>query len=262
MDVYFVLRNDNGTQTNCTFLIDGEQRGSLFQVGNGGGWIYNFLAFTIGDLPDTQHTLTIKQGAVSLLVFDRLSYTKTIPATTSAGATTSTSTSTSTSLNITPTSQTSTSRKAPNVGAIAGGVVGGVVFLLVMLAASIYLRRKRSQKVQSSGTYLIPAPSRHTDNLSILFDQDVGLPVESPYYPPQNPVQSGPQTSQTAFSSVAMPVPPSRNSKQRPLANSAQSYTTSPVTSTNYNPYEQGPRRQVDGGVSLKHGDFPPAYPK
>ena len=150
VDVYFVFRNDRGVQTNVTFLIDGQERGSLLRIGTGvgdeGGYIYNFTAFTISNLPDQQHVLTIAQGSTSLIIFDYLTYTRTVAVTSSSVPA---STSAASTLGGTQTSSASsaTSTGSPsNVGAIAGGVVGGIVFLAVGIAGLIYFFCRRNRK--------------------------------------------------------------------------------------------------------------------
>ena len=129
-------------QTNATFLIDGQERGSLHRLGNGinGNWTYNFSAFKVSDLNADKHQLTIRQGSSSLIVLDYISYI-------AIDATSTTSSITSSSNLALPSSTRENSGDVARIGAVIGGVIGGVLLLIGIIIGVgffVYRRRHRS----------------------------------------------------------------------------------------------------------------------
>jgi len=154
--VYFVYNNKRNAQTNVTFLIDGQPRGSLLRIGTGiadeEGWIYNMSAFSLSGLNGTQHTLIINQGVQSMIVLDYLKYTPSAP----TSYTSTTSVTKSSTISSTRTSASVPSSHTPvndtprlDVGTIIGATIGGTVVIICMAIAAFLARRRRAFKRRS-----------------------------------------------------------------------------------------------------------------
>lgn len=163
-DVYLVFRNLQDALTNLTFLVDGEVRGSLLKMGTGNGsWIYNYNAFSIGGLDNTEHELVISNGSPSAIVLDYMSYTKllapvtqdTILGETETDAPTSVTpvTTTLSQVRASP-SATATTTQTPFISHnVAIGLAVAAVPVIAVLIGGILLcrrrRRRRSGQVES-----------------------------------------------------------------------------------------------------------------
>ncbi|KZT24560.1 hypothetical protein NEOLEDRAFT_1094376 [Neolentinus lepideus HHB14362 ss-1] len=154
------------TLTNLTFRLDGNGVGENYVhvPTTSTSFQYNVPVYVNDSIPNGQHTLEIEATGdtnSSLVLFDYATYTydsDPVSSSTSASATSSPS----------PTnSQISSPKHSSNVGAIAGGVVGGVAFLAaILLGAFLYSRRRRS------GVHEIGGPRRRRNKVDLTDSDD------------------------------------------------------------------------------------------
>ncbi|KAF9266984.1 hypothetical protein L218DRAFT_956072 [Marasmius fiardii PR-910] len=131
------------------FTLDGSPVGNDFSLQpNSTDYQYNVPVITLEDLPNKEHEFTMEASSTttdSVVLFDYATYLfdGTLPI-------------------INDNSSVSGSSKN-NIGAIVGGVIAGIVFLLGM-AAAVFLRRRR-RKMQQEKFFVTPEPfvqSPHT----------------------------------------------------------------------------------------------------
>ncbi|EJF67361.1 hypothetical protein DICSQDRAFT_165186 [Dichomitus squalens LYAD-421 SS1] len=146
--VYNIIANDlpgTTTFTNLTFWIDNEVVGSFtHSPENTEAFFYSQAVYVNETLPNGLHSLVMHAGGASesLILFDRIVYTsQDDPSSTSSAASSSSPSQSS------PTSQALSSHSAGKsstpVGAIVGGVVGGVGVIVLLGLLVFCLRRKR-----------------------------------------------------------------------------------------------------------------------
>ncbi|KAF8077613.1 hypothetical protein FPV67DRAFT_1775019 [Lyophyllum atratum] len=195
--VFFILANfvADGvtTETACNFTLDGRAAGSFNHVPSTSTALeYNALSFSQTSLKNVDHKLVISTSGITdrniFVNFDYAIYTfddtptptptplptstpTTTPNTTSTSATSSSSPGTPTtsqSTTRTQESQTSTSTSDNsngssssklNIGAIAGGVAGGVVAILALILLFICFRRRRRSPNPSHNGFSIDGES-------------------------------------------------------------------------------------------------------
>ncbi|KAG8900578.1 hypothetical protein FRB99_005968 [Tulasnella sp. 403] len=179
LDVYFVFRNDVNAWTNVTFFIDNVNYGTLLQVGQGKGWIYNYRAFTISGLEDKPHKIVISQSSPSGMILDYLVYNTTgntlsnpAPSTSINGfrstptngasrtpASTSPSLST-TQIPSTPESATGASVVGPNrsgelIGAVLGAIFGTLALVIALGVGVVFYRRIQRRRRLTMCTFYV-----------------------------------------------------------------------------------------------------------
>ncbi|KAJ7456582.1 hypothetical protein FB451DRAFT_1098704 [Mycena latifolia] len=195
--VYFILANDEGdgitTTTKANFSIDGTSAGTFTHTPTSSTDLqYNALVFSQTGLSNAAHSLLIStEGADDIYVnFDYAIYTHedTDSTTTTATATTATTATTAPTVETSGTTSTkssstasvassksassagaasaatssaSSSTTSSHVGAIAGGVVGGIVALAVIAGLFFYCRRRHHRMLLEDITQ--HQPTDHPD---------------------------------------------------------------------------------------------------
>ncbi|KAM5539198.1 hypothetical protein V8D89_007071 [Ganoderma adspersum] len=138
------LPNSTITIADIAFSIDGSNPYTFTRQPdpNSDTILYNQLVYRNTTLEDGPHTLTMTVGSYSLVLFDYLLYTQ------SNDTTSATATSTSTNAGQPPPTQPNTPTSARSsstpIGAIAGGVVGGIVLLSGVALGAFVLGRRRT----------------------------------------------------------------------------------------------------------------------
>ncbi|PIL32307.1 hypothetical protein GSI_05553 [Ganoderma sinense ZZ0214-1] len=152
--VFNILPNtlfNTTTFVNITFSIDGEDAGTFTRSPDSSSTIlYNQLIYRNVTLEDGPHTLIMTAGgdSKSLFLFDYLLYT------TQGNDSATTSTPQQSSMPMSTNTPTSLAQSSPSssrtpVGAIAGGVIGGIVLIGIAVVAVLFRRR-----------FLRPKPTR------------------------------------------------------------------------------------------------------
>lgn len=192
--VYFIVPNFvqfTTTLVNVTFSIDGTFYGQYQHIPRTTSTIsYNTLVFHTTNLANTDHTIEIRASGsnASLILFDNMIYTvdEADPTSSSLGSTfTIVPPTLSNSPDPSPSSAATGAarefRSSPPIGAIAGGVAGGVAILSLLLVFYCYLRKratKRARQPQISvhtamayvfnqPTATLARPSTHPDVVSV-----------------------------------------------------------------------------------------------
>ncbi|KAK0429581.1 hypothetical protein EV421DRAFT_544512 [Armillaria borealis] len=157
--IYLILSNfpqSTGLVSDaiCDFRIDGEVAGSFRHDTDGTyQFEYNVLAYSNATLGDDDHSLLIEISGVepSYVIFDYVVYTNTRVSITFPAGVSSTSSTTqnlaTTSLFVSTagppsSSSSSSSFRQPFKGAIAGIVVGVLIFIALIASSFLYLRRR------------------------------------------------------------------------------------------------------------------------
>ncbi|KAG6817766.1 hypothetical protein H0H87_003174 [Tephrocybe sp. NHM501043] len=156
--VYFILANNVGpgitTESLADFILDGEVISTFHHnPTNSSAYEFNSLVFSKDGLANINHTLLIKTSGVDRHIYNNFDYaTYTFDDTpTAPNSTTPSRSATSTPMvSQTTTAVSSPSQSSVPVGAIAGGVVGGVVILIGTIFILLFLRRRR-HRVSTSG---------------------------------------------------------------------------------------------------------------
>ena len=143
------LPNSTITLANITFSIDGSDPYAFFRQPdpNSNTIMYNQLVYRNTALEDGPHTLTMTVGPYSLALFDYLLYTQ--GSNTTSASASSTLTNAGQSSSPQPSTPTSARSSSTPVGAIAGGVVGGVVLLSGVTFVAFLLGRRRTLSQQA-----------------------------------------------------------------------------------------------------------------
>lgn len=151
------LPNSTITLANITFSIDGSDPYAFFRQPdpNSNTIMYNQLVYRNTVLEDGPHTLTMTVCPYSLALFDYLLYTQGSNTTSASATSTSTNAGQFSSPQSSSSTPTSARSSSTPVGAIAGGVVGGVVLLSSVTFGAFLLgrRRTRSQLAQPRQGY-------------------------------------------------------------------------------------------------------------
>lgn len=186
--VYFIVPNFvkfTTTLANVTFSIDGTFYGQYQHIPHTTSTIsYNTLVFHTTNLANTDHNIEIRASGsnASLILFDNMIYTvdEADPTSSSLGSTFTIVPPTSNSPSA-PTGAAREFRSSPPIGAIAGGVAGGVTILSLLLVFYCYRRKrvmKRARQPQISvhtamayvfnqPTATLARPSTHPDVVSV-----------------------------------------------------------------------------------------------
>ncbi|KAJ7205246.1 hypothetical protein GGX14DRAFT_645149 [Mycena pura] len=130
--------NESTTPNGFLAQIDGVPSGGWAR-GNSTDYIFGFLAYQNTTLSNNQHDFVMEIQPGWEVYFDFVKYTSFVPDSTSMSSSAAAPTTSNP-----PASASMTKKKAP-VGAIAGGVVGGL-FLLALLATPFILRRRALAK--------------------------------------------------------------------------------------------------------------------
>ncbi|KAH9897649.1 hypothetical protein C8Q73DRAFT_365518 [Cubamyces lactineus] len=149
------------TLTNLSFSLDGVYAGQFVHIPDSTSTVlYNVSIFAASDLANTAHVLTVSvQGEnASHVLFDYLVYTTDEP----EPQTSSTTPPTSAALPLVPSSSAPTSaspQPSPNtsstpIGAIVGGVIGGIALLLLAALLFLLCRSKRRRHSESPGGFV------------------------------------------------------------------------------------------------------------
>ncbi|KAL1951089.1 hypothetical protein VTO73DRAFT_238 [Trametes versicolor] len=167
--VYFIIPNFvqfTTTLVNVSFSIDGTSYGQYQHIPHTTSTIlYNTLVFHTTNLANTDHTIEIRASGsnASLILFDNMVYTvdEADPSSSSLGSTFTIVPPTSNSPHDPSPSNAATEaarefRSSPPIGAIAGGVAGGVAILSLLFVLYCYLRKRATKRARQ------PAISVHT----------------------------------------------------------------------------------------------------
>ncbi|KAF8077620.1 hypothetical protein FPV67DRAFT_1462396 [Lyophyllum atratum] len=160
--VFFILANFVApgitTETACNFTLDGQFAGSFQHTpSTSTEFQYNASVFTGENLANINHNLVISSSGLDrhvFMSFDYAIYTVDEPSTSSAPSTSSVPTGTTTAVPV--------PKAKVAVGAIAGGVAGGVTVLLAFFVALFFFcrrRRKRAVFVASEKRPMAAPPS-------------------------------------------------------------------------------------------------------
>jgi len=186
VEVYLVIRNVVGSNTNVTFGIDGSVRGTLNYFGDGrgdvNGWLYNFAAFGTGGLSNTDHVLTMSQPEQSIMVLDYLRYTHSstgdVTSSQSTSETTASASVTDSTSSPAPSSGsnlTTTQGASPSVVTLVAGVLGCVLLFVTGIGTLLFFRYRRRKKdelhhAHSQSNLLTICPESDTE-VSIKIDR-------------------------------------------------------------------------------------------
>ncbi|KAF8908386.1 hypothetical protein CPB85DRAFT_790870 [Mucidula mucida] len=193
--IYLVLRRSVVGSLRATVDVDGQtlDRISIWTTASGDDRP-NFPVFTSRSLSSGAHVLTVNLTEVNgdqMFSLDYLSFTNVTQspdgpsaatiATKSGGATTGTRTSTSLQTSFSTDSAVSDGQgvETLNVGAIAGGVIGGLLAVAAMIFILWWFRRRRQREVNKSPT-LVPYPSQIQTSPSSFGSDAPMLSSESP----------------------------------------------------------------------------------
>ena len=143
-----IANNLTGTTTftNLTFWIDNQLVGNFMHSPESTeAFFYSVPVYVNESLSDGQHTLQMNAGGTSesLILFDRIVYTTQDDPSTTSSTSTSTSSSSSPSPSAQSQSTSSSGKSSTPIGAIVGGVVGGVGALVLLGLLVFCLRRRR-----------------------------------------------------------------------------------------------------------------------
>ncbi|KAF7974525.1 hypothetical protein HWV62_11986 [Athelia sp. TMB] len=174
----------------------------------------NVSLFSVQGLVSGSHTIDLRvvdyQGSWSNMFLDSIAINETLvtaPATSSTSSSL-TSTSSASSTASTSASSVATPHKSSNVGAIAGGVVGGLAVIGLALVLFLWRRsRMRPDNTSHSGEKDYRPPQSHQNNLRS------GLPIS---VPPNEDPSTAPYIQLQEEQSTYSPYSPSRASAQMP----------------------------------------------
>ncbi|KAI0756223.1 hypothetical protein C8Q80DRAFT_1127322 [Daedaleopsis nitida] len=165
--VFHLIANGNffeqgvTTFTNLTFYIDNEYVGDFTQPAstNAEKIRYNVPVYTNTTLPNEAHVLETRASGptASLILFDAIIYT--MPIVEDDNTTSPSGTDPTFDFTPTPTqSSISDGRSSGSlpIGAIAGGTIGGVVIVAIIIATLLYVRKRRAQRAPSTASKVEP----------------------------------------------------------------------------------------------------------
>ncbi|THH29505.1 hypothetical protein EUX98_g4680 [Antrodiella citrinella] len=141
------------TLTDVNITLDGNfvTNFNLFQnVSVFDQYAYNFPILALDSIPYGEHTVTVTTVGTntSLLLFDYAVYTTNTTAASSSSQ-----------------SQAGKGKGKTNVGAIVGGVVGGIVLLMICTIAGLLYRRRRTGKIRILAETTRPEPFSMSKNV-------------------------------------------------------------------------------------------------
>ncbi|KAM5539937.1 hypothetical protein V8D89_006440 [Ganoderma adspersum] len=145
--VYNIVPNTvdfTDTLANITFTLDGSHAGTYLHVPDPTTvFLYRQVVYKNTNLANQEHTVEMRSSGTnaSLILFDYVIYTAEETSSSSSGTSSSTTSSSSSSATSAPSS--SSSHSTP-VGAIAGGIVGGIAFLAILAVVGFFFRRRHN----------------------------------------------------------------------------------------------------------------------
>ncbi|KAF7310183.1 hypothetical protein MIND_00391900 [Mycena indigotica] len=144
-----------GARPNASFAIDGGPPALFVPPTTAAAAAPNTLHYSSGDLPDGRHTLVVTALGADPLWADYLLVVPPLAASASASAGAGPSGSPSPAPGehgtVRPEDEDDTS--GPSVGALAGGVIGGLVLLVFLALGALFLRRRR-RRLRTAGARL------------------------------------------------------------------------------------------------------------
>ena len=149
--VYNVIPNqlfETTTTANMTFTIDGAILGNYTHTaGQSGDILYNQLVFSNTELEHSQHTLIISSEGEnhSFILFDYVIYTTESSDSTSSSSPSSSATRADSGSTTVVTTTVLPSSKVP-LGAVLGGVFGGLALLIGAILTTYLILRRRFQR--------------------------------------------------------------------------------------------------------------------